>query len=329
MDGRRFDDISKALAAGTSRRSVLARLVAGVAGGVLGAGSIAAGEAASKRGPGRTCRETANCVAGAKCVKGDRGRKVCSCVDGREACRDQCVDPNTAYLNDPRNCGSCGKRCRSGICCTTDCAETRNPAWTATVTNGGTGAVTASTAVVCGPGTPPLPPGSTELRVGSNGDGAAQLRPAAYNGLKLADLTQLTYSTYVVQDGSGGQAPYLLLNIDLDGDGATVEDLIFFEPVYQDASYFPSNPQASLAVGTWQTWDALNGCWWSVNNVAGAGPGINCKPLSDYLTAQPNSRLATTSAGAFRIVTGFGAGAWDNFVGNVDNVTINGTNYDF
>jgi hypothetical protein len=203
------------------------------------------------------------------------------------------------------------------------CAGTLNTAWIATSSG------TASTSIVCGPGTPPIPPESAQLSVGANGDGAAQLRTAAYNGLKLADLTQLTYSTYVVQYGSGGQAPYLLLNIDLDGDGATVEDLIFFEPVYQDASYFPSNPQASLALGTWQTWDALDGCWWSLNNVAGAGPGTNCKPLSAYLTAQPNARLATTAAGAFRIVAGFGAGAWDNFVGNVDKVEVNGTTYDF
>ncbi|MEA2511372.1 MAG: hypothetical protein QOJ59_859, partial [Thermomicrobiales bacterium] len=58
-------------------------------------------------------------------------------------------------------------------------------------------------------------------------------------------------------------------------------------------------------------------------------PGTNCKPLSAYLTAQPNARLATTAAGAFRIVAGFGAGAWDNFVGNVDKVEVNGTTYDF
>jgi hypothetical protein len=30
-----------------------------------------------------------------------------------------------------------------------------------------------------------------------------------------------------------------------------------------------------------------------------------------------------------RIVTGFGAGAWDNFVGNADNFSINGKTFNF
>jgi hypothetical protein len=30
-----------------------------------------------------------------------------------------------------------------------------------------------------------------------------------------------------------------------------------------------------------------------------------------------------------RIVTGFGAGAWDNFVGNADNFSITGKTFNF
>lgn len=188
-----------------------------------------------------------------------------------------------------------------------------------------------------GPATPPLGVGSVELSVGPNGSGAAQLRHPGYQGTRLADLTALSYSTYVDQDGSGGQAPYIILQVDLDGNLATTGDrtLLFFEPVYQSAAFFPSNPQGSLALDTWQTWDALNGGWWSTTGVAGASPGTGVKPLSAITALHPNAVIYNSSGplGGVRIVAGFGAGAWDNFIGNVDNFTIgvsgNNTTYDF
>ncbi|MEX2546682.1 MAG: hypothetical protein WD830_02705 [Chloroflexota bacterium] len=171
--------------------------------------------------------------------------------------------------------------------------------------------------------------GSAQFNIGADGDSAAQLANSAYAGTRLDSLTALSYSTYVQQDGSGGQAPYLILRVDNDGNG-TIDDLIFFEPVYQTATFFPSNPQPSLALATWQSWDALNGGWWSLNGIAGAGPGTDVKSLDDYLAAEPDATITNTlTAGGVRIVTGFGAGAWDNFVGNADSFTINGTTYDF
>ena len=182
----------------------------------------------------------------------------------------------------------------------------------------------ANVAFVNGPGQPPLGTGSAEFRVGPNGDDAAQLRNASYEGTKLSQLTLLTYSTYV-QDNLDGQAPYIILNVDLDGDLTTTgdRDLLFFEPVYQSADFFPSNPQGTVALNTWQTWDALNGGWWSVNGTAGATPGTGVKPLSAIIAAFPNATIInTTSGGGVRIVAGFGAGAWDDFVGNADAFKI-------
>jgi len=106
-------------------------------------------------------------------------------------------------------------------------------------------------------------------------------------------------------------------------------------PCNQDATYFPSDPQPSLADSTWQTWDALNGGWWSVEGTAGAGPGTNVKPLSAIIAAEPDATIVNTATGqgGFRVATGYGTGAWDNFVGNADAVTIgvsgNSTTYDF
>lgn len=193
--------------------------------------------------------------------------------------------------------------------------------WNLNTNNGGAGPVTAVVSFVSGPATPPLPPGSGQLAVGSNGDGAAQFRTTNYDGKLLSTLTSLSYSTYVQQDGSGGQAPYLRLDVDFDNNGTT-DDSLFFEPVYQSSTYFPSNPQGPLAVGTWQTWNALTGGWWSNNNTAGAGPGTDVKSLATILAAEPAARFSTVGTGAMRLVAGTGAPDWNNFVGNVDNVTV-------
>lgn len=190
---------------------------------------------------------------------------------------------------------------------------------------------TQSVTFVTGPATPPIGVGSARLAVGADGSGAAQLRNPNYSGTSLSSLSNLAYSTYVQQYGSGGQAPYIILNVDYDSDGI-LDDLLFFEPVYQDATFFPSNPQGPLTLNTWQTWDALNGGWWSVNGTAGATPGTGVKPLSDIIAAEPAATIVNSGAsGGVRIVAGFGAGAWDNFIGNVDDfvIGVNGCNTTF
>ncbi len=181
----------------------------------------------------------------------------------------------------------------------------------------------ATVTFVNGPSTPPLPTGSARLAVGANGGDAAQLRNGNYAGTLLSEISELRYSTFVQQDGAGGQAPYIMLGVDHDGNGSA-DDLLFFEPVYQTAAFCPTNPQPALALNTWQPWDALNGCWWSTAGTAGAGPGTNTKPLSVIIAADPDARIApgTGTAGAVRLVAGFGAGAWNNFIGNVDAFKI-------
>lgn len=191
---------------------------------------------------------------------------------------------------------------------------------------------TAQVSFETGPGTPPAGTGSVQLSVGADGNSAAQVRTNTYAGTALADLTALSYSTYVQQDGSGGQAPYLILNIDLDGNVATIEDQLFFEPVYQTGAYSgdPVPNQGAVTTGTWQTWDALAGGWWSLDAGTFGPPLVT---LSTYIAANPTATIASSSSGGVRIVAGFGAGAWDNFVGNADNFTIavdgDSTSYDF
>ncbi|HYH05475.1 MAG TPA: Calx-beta domain-containing protein [Thermoanaerobaculia bacterium] len=204
--------------------------------------------------------------------------------------------------------------------------------WVLQTVDDGDATNTASTTIVSGPGTPPMGDGSLQLAIGADGADAAQARNDAYDGQLLRDLSSLLYSTYVQNPGSGEQAPYVILNVDFDGNGTT-DDFLFFEPVYQTAGFFPSHPQPAIVVGSWQQWDARSGGWWAVNNTGGAGPGVNVKPLADIIDVQPDARLATDVGGSVRIVAGFGAGAWDNFLGNADALQISfatpTTTYDF
>jgi len=83
---------------------------------------------------------------------------------------------------------------------------TTSPAsgWQFRTTDGSGGPGDTQTAeFVDGPASPPLGTGSARLAVGSNGDGAAEIRSTTYNGTLLSALTELRYHTYRTVDGSG------------------------------------------------------------------------------------------------------------------------------
>jgi hypothetical protein len=222
-----------------------------------------------------------------------------------------------------------------------DVSNDHQNGWEIQATNG------SAISFVNGPATPPCGIGSAQFTVGpsTNGqyDTAAQLRNTKYAGTLLSDLTAMSYSTFVTrnnggQNGNGSQAVYIMLNVDLNGDGVT-DDLLFFEPAYQ--MYYQSNPQAPLAPLVWQTWDAFHGGWYAIDAATGnatyGGPGTNVAPLAGYIAANPGARIVngSTGLGGVRLVAGFGDSSdWGNFLGNADCFTI-GTNkkdmvtYDF
>lgn len=178
-----------------------------------------------------------------------------------------------------------------------------------------------------GPGTPPLGTGSAEFRVDATGATFARLRNTLYHGTPLADLTELEYFSYQ-EFNQSEQAVYVILNIDLDNDGifnfGAGDDFLIFEPVYQKAAYGCPLDQGAVLLGVWQDWDALNGCWWSVQGVAGAGPGADVKTLAQYLAAEPDATIVNDGAlGGVRLATGDGGPAdWGNFIGNADAFSI-------
>ena len=202
-----------------------------------------------------------------------------------------------------------------------------------TDSSGTVGTGTATAELVNGPATPPLGIGSAHLMTGPGaGDGSAQLRNDAWAGTLLADLTDLGYSTYATS-WNGQQVPYLTIWLDLDGIGSH-DDRLWFEPAYSEASAGNGNPnpQADVALNTWQTWDVLDGMVY--NDLGPAGPGSNAITFSDYVTANPTATIINDAAqgiGGIRLTSGFAGGS--DFDANVDAFIIGtadgSTTYDF
>jgi hypothetical protein len=132
MDGNRFDDLTKGLAHGLTRRRLLgaaSALATGVFGMRAAQAACPPGQTANRKGdcscpPGTDpcpngCfdrrRDTTNCgtcgnvcAAGAECIKGE-----CRCPSGSAVCNGVCRTP-ASFANDLDNCGACGAVCPSG-----------------------------------------------------------------------------------------------------------------------------------------------------------------------------------------------------------------------
>jgi hypothetical protein len=177
-----------------------------------------------------------------------------------------------------------------------------------------------------GPSTPPLGTGSYGYTV-PNGTDGARARNASMAGTNLADLTALSYSTYVSAN-QNCQAPYLVIAVDLDGVSG-IDDFLFMEPCYQDGGYGMGTSstittQPAVALNTWQTWDAMDAGWWADSGAFGSAGGPPLFTLDDYLGANPTATIERIQVNA-----GFGVA----ISAAADNVKIgisgSDTTYDF
>ena len=191
--------------------------------------------------------------------------------------------------------------------------------WSGVDDNGKGGSVEA----VRGPEGSPLGTGSAQLSVTAANQGY-MFGMAGYAGLKLADLTQFSYSTYI-QQGNSLVAPSVQINVTPDVDnGATAwYGRLVYEP------YMSGN--GTVRDGQWQTWSATDGKWWLSKPAAFEGKCAQDSPctISEMVAAFPNIGVNRAYPGV-----GFKAGSgWENFVGNVDNVRFvtntMDTTYDF
>ena len=113
--------------------------------------------------------------------------------------------------------------------------------------------------IVCGPennSDPRLIPGCVTMNLPTGADPTLRrirLRKGGYSGTLLADLTELKYSTYVVQNCP----TIMVLQIDVNGDNAK-DFNIYYEP----RTYIQSPGFPPLVLNTWQQWDPLRqGIW--------------------------------------------------------------------
>lgn len=148
--------------------------------------------------------------------------------------------------------------------------------------------------IVCGPentSDPRLIRGSVTMNLPTATDPTLRrirLRKGGYSGTLLADLTELKYSTYVVQNAPA----IMVLQIDVNGD--EVKDFnIFYEPrTYIQPAGFPP-----LVLNTWQQWDPLHQGVWHIEAAVIPLPGgladLECT-IPEIVAEFANARIIDT-----------------------------------
>lgn len=144
--------------------------------------------------------------------------------------------------------------------------------------------------IVCGPDNnsdPRLIRGSITMNLPTGNDPTLRrirLRKGGYSGTRLADLTELKYSTYVVRN-----APTIMvLQVDVNSDEA--KDLnIYYEPRSGGASQV-------LKLNDWQQWNALVGIWHIEAETVPLPGGLQDRlcTIQELIAAYPNARIIDT-----------------------------------
>lgn len=156
-----------------------------------------------------------------------------------------------------------------------------------------------------GPPTPPFGSDSFFTSIPDPNEKAILLRND-YHDLPLANLTALSFWTYIEPAATNTNNWYVNLYLDVDGDAT-------YDGVRLD--YVP--PSAEVLTGVWQEWDAFTGTW----NVNTGGTTT----LAGFLASNPDARLnafSTPDGGAVRFNMGDTASSYVGFDGNLDGIRI-------
>jgi hypothetical protein len=169
-----------------------------------------------------------------------------------------------------------------------------------------------------GPATPPLGTGSAQLKVSATNQGYLLFKPG-YGAVKLADLSALSYKTYV-QTGNNLIAPSLQINIDRDTTDADTS--------WQGRLVYEPYMSSTVTDGQWQTWNPLDGKWWLTKPEKFDG---HCGQSDPCTVAQLKDYFANIGVDSgINAGIGFKAGSsWASFMGNIDDVVINQDRYNF
>jgi hypothetical protein len=124
------------------------------------------------------------------------------------------------------------------------------------------------------------------------------MRNTGYSGLLLSSITQLSYSTFIQKADSKLDAPFVVLQVDNDGDGLQ-DDHIIFNVRFQTGAYMKGSgiaTQGPIKEKVWQTWDAFNGGWFTGTEKA-ADTSTSLYSLAAYVKEHPNARIVNDSTG--------------------------------
>lgn len=142
---------------------------------------------------------------------------------------------------------------------------------------------------VPGPATPPQ--GSDSVEISTIGTSRPNLATYQFQSVELADITALSYSTYIPTHAADpNRAPYLQFNADFLGNDTWQRRLIFLP-----------RDNGTVLQNTWQTWDAYNGgnaMWrysgptWPTTSIPGSTP----KSWSWILTTYAGVSTRTTDS---------------------------------
>ncbi len=162
--------------------------------------------------------------------------------------------------------------------------------------------------------------GNGSYRFAAGTAGQKHIAYNGYSGTKLADITELSYSSYIETRTGNSVAPLLRIDTRLNNKNVT----LVWEPAY--------GPQST--VGSWQDYNPLvQGKWWATPSVSDTTfPNTETyKSWADVVVAYPTATIRSSTNGGVYLSAGQNsAGApWTNFVGYVDNFKFNGTTYDF
>lgn len=162
-----------------------------------------------------------------------------------------------------------------------------------------------------GPGMTPLGGGSLQFALAYDGKGFPQVRQSGYDGFRVDAITTLSYETYISMTRPQSLVPYLILDVDVNRDGVA-DDQLIFQP----------GLQSTIINNNWQSWDALNGAWYSVQGRAGMTAAVP-RPLTTYLTVYPDATIVSPDGrGGLRIAAGCIGDDWSSFEGAVDAFAI-------
>jgi len=198
-----------------------------------------------------------------------------------------------------------------------------DPSWAVLITDadGIVGAYSGTGAFSTGPTASPRGSVKLVLPVGY-GDQSVQLRSSQFKGIKVSDITDLSYWTYA-EAWNGNQLPYLTLWINLAGDpeGAP-DDRIIFEPYFSTVeSGLGSHP--NVVANAWQQWDVHAGnCYFDATG--------GYLTLAAYGAANPDAVIVEQDAtrGGLRLASGFCSSS-DAFVTYIDGIQFNAQAFDF